>query len=382
MRALLELLSILVLVNYASPHFKENRRHRFEPRRIRDEPNIPKWVRPNSPKNDFRRPDNEPVQAQVPHVVLDRLQGVKSTTDFLKAFGGEKFLKKPEEVKKPSKSKGPQGKGPSKVPGRKTDSGSSELLTGASEDESGVDFENQYCSPRPAIVHVAQPNPSEGIIYPFCIKLQRCQGCCGIADQTQHCAPIRWKNVSFTAYKVSWSQTVVRSVSVRRPAERLLEQTEVDPIVDTDDVPLVERDRHPVKLDFREMMRSSKRGETHNRLRRAARNMQQVQEVQITMATHAECGCQCTLDPSKCGPRQKFVEKNCRCECKAQERCPADHEWDDQSCQCVCRDQIGECKRTMYWDREICACKCWVRRCKKGKVQDPKTCRCVYKRNI
>nr|QNH72561.1 toxin candidate TRINITY_DN28445_c0_g1_i1 [Pachycerianthus borealis] len=407
MRWLVNLFSLFIVfmvVEHVFCKVNEERRTRQNPKKQYGEPKVPRvqQPRPRSPEIELRNPTIEQDTNELPIDILERLQSVRSTTDLLKAFGGEKFIKTPVKSKprplKPKKElQGKLGGGRIPKPDRngKVVSEKKEL-TRELEDPT-EDFENQYCSPRPNVVHVEQPKDESGFIFPFCVKLQRCTGCCSVTGNIQHCAPVAERNVTFTGYKVTWATpSSEKRVSVMRPASmRLLDTYSAQTVGDQpasqggkddhhdDDDDDDDDDDYDKKHHDRPRHRDdSYKRDTKRRTRREARaTSQNIEEITITMPTHTQCGCKCTLDPSACNPRQQFVERHCRCECGKQERCKESFQWDDEECKCVCSQKINVCKSTMYWDREICACKCWTRSCKKGKIQNPKTCRCVYPTN-
>ncbi|XP_030753653.1 balbiani ring protein 3-like isoform X1 [Sitophilus oryzae] len=77
-----------------------------------------------------------------------------------------------------------------------------------------------------------------------------------------------------------------------------------------------------------------------------------------------KCKCVCSQNKSSCTAQQKFNKKICQCECQNQnERLHCEkkanktglHEWDDQTCSCVCREE-KPCSTGTSWDKKICAC--------------------------
>ena len=74
------------------------------------------------------------------------------------------------------------------------------------------------------------------------------------------------------------------------------------------------------------------------------------------------CKCECSLTPSACTERQRFLSNSCSCAClpslaSEKRHChnSSIHMWDSDTCQCICR-QNNICLTGQYFNTETCQC--------------------------
>lgn len=104
----------------------------------------------------------------------------------------------------------------------------------------------------------------------------------------------------------------------------------------------------------------------------------------ITVYNHTACACYCIKRISECDISiHNFNDDKCECVCKnSSTSCEATKAWDEKKCRCECTSAPKLCDRTKNheWNREICDCDCKQKvkdRCqRKGKVLNKDKCEC------
>ncbi|CAG5119429.1 unnamed protein product [Candidula unifasciata] len=141
------------------------------------------------------------------------------------------------------------------------------------------------CAPREVLINVEVPVlPADTFIFPLCIKVFQCGGCCNVDNV--NCIPVATKRVVYNLLKF----TVARGDRTTR----------VDGV-------------YPVEV-----------------------------------TEHTACSCRCSLSQESCGPLKTVDDRICSCYCKSPLRCHPPHYFNPETCKCECAQTSSCCPGARY----------------------------------
>ncbi|GFQ79293.1 u43-Liphistoxin-Lth1a_1 [Trichonephila clavata] len=152
------------------------------------------------------------------------------------------------------------------------------------------------CQPEMQVVELEKPSNGATFIWPPCVRVPRCGGCC--TSKLLSCHP-----VATSVYNVTVLQVIYNP---QTPDAFVSQGTRI-----------------------------------------------------YSLEQHDRCSCNCKQDASSCGVLQKFREDECRCVCTNQyqaSQCTGPKKiWDSLDCACKCR-RIMECSTGSYFNPLECRC--------------------------
>ncbi|BFZ24329.1 hypothetical protein BsWGS_27368 [Bradybaena similaris] len=166
----------------------------------------------------------------------------------------------------------------------------------------GGPAENCYCEPR-QVSMVVQNNqsglPADVVLFPRCIKVWRCQGCC------------------------SAENVLCQPAAERRTIYYLMKLT-------------IEEDNTEVQFSG---------------------------YYPLEVMEPTRCHCTCSLSQESCGPRKTFDDRICACRCNSassNQRCFPPTYFDPESCSCECAERVPCCSGSGYcgmvFNETSCSC--------------------------
>lgn len=178
------------------------------------------------------------------------------------------------------------------------------------------------CGVRLTLVSLPSPGFGNGHVFPPCVLLKRCTGCCFLRN-LMTCKPQKRK------------MTTVDYVYVYSPTG------------------------HPA--------------DTTHRFE------------STLMEEHLECECECIKTPDSCDPeRQTWDPNTCECSCRpayqeSELKCPKPYyKFDKGTCQCVCNVGKDDCPPHKKWSQSECGCVCKRDSCSgRHEYVHRDTCQCV-----
>jgi len=178
-----------------------------------------------------------------------------------------------------------------------------------------IDGINAVCSPELRSVELDIPEEPGVLVFPRCVRLQRCGGCC--QGSRLQCQPTSTANVTVRVKKFSMRRSV-RSARLEK--------------------------------------RGGSRGGSRGRRRRTPT----ARLLEVPAVQHTACGCQCRV--RQCSPLHYLSQ--CACHCKdrmAEEQCKGlkSHHWDTSSCACLCNTEAS-CSTTQAFNHSTCRCETLV----------------------
>lgn len=154
------------------------------------------------------------------------------------------------------------------------------------------------CRPQKSVVKVAENAQTDGVLlWPPCVYLNRCGGCC--ASELMTCRPTAVSSVNVTVLQARY--TGPQSNPFANEGLRV-----------------------------------------------------------IAMDQHEKCSCGCKEQPEDCTPLQEYRKNECRCICANQyeaTRCQQrpNKFWDSRECICKCRDPL-DCSSGLFFSTKTCRC--------------------------
>ncbi|KAL9980734.1 hypothetical protein ACROYT_G009370 [Oculina patagonica] len=175
-----------------------------------------------------------------------------------------------------------------------------------------VHVNNEFCSPRPTLVAIDNPNYK---FFPYFVKLHRCGGSCdNVQPSVQSCVPLQYNEVPVTVQVIGTSATKVIM-------EKNHTRCGCECVISPDDCNLDLEDWRP---DI------------------------------------CQCKCKYTdTPPVPCGQGMNWSKNHCRCMCnKEPEQCGPNKVWSAKACGCVCKERrYRNCaRRQKFVDEETCMC--------------------------
>nr|XP_002733316.2 PREDICTED: vascular endothelial growth factor C [Saccoglossus kowalevskii] len=298
----------------------------------------------------------------IPASILYKMRDVHSAEDFIRIFH------RPKPPSGPGyHDEGPSGTdlpvvpvGPPGIPGLPSGNPYVPDVSGGGSDE--VEHDDPYsivadlppCVPRLAMVPIPKDRDPAVFLWPPCVELHRCGGCCN--NELFVCEATKTNSVDVKVYRTSFDQKNPEALPVEGiQTFRLTNETGCECSC-------------KVKSDH----------------------------CNLDIHRHENCQCVCK-QPEKgvtCMERKVWDESTCSCLCKASMSdriCyPRKKMWDDSTCQCECKRTIS-CKEGYVWNIDKCRCErlkpftvkhCPPTDCPLGRLLMPPTCECIQPRDV
>ncbi|XP_077984267.1 uncharacterized protein LOC144438913 [Glandiceps talaboti] len=263
-------------------------------------------------------------ESVIPASLLYRMRDVRSAKDFVRLFHRPPPPPIPPVSPAGAADEGEWGNGQE---GNVYPPGVRPLVPGEEEVENDYAFniiaELPVCAPKPTAVAIPSDPDPYVYIWPPCVELHRCGGCCN--NELFSCEATTTANVDVKVYRSQFDPEYPDVIKIERVAT-------------------------------------------------------------FTMTNETSCACSCKVKLHHCNLGIHRHE-NCQCVCIQTDRdCPVRKVWDDGICDCVCRappeDRFCYSKKKS-WNNNTCRCEC--RRhdtCEVGYIWNSVKCRCERERRV